>query len=116
MGIQAGESPLKQPTPREPEPEIEEAPPVTAAKPRAKRAPWPRVEPEYEAEPPAPAYDPRQIAAEVLGFLSNGHVQRQADGRAKYQSWFANPAYCYRTSNEPGVTPIRYLFLTLFDI
>jgi hypothetical protein len=72
-------------------PEIEDEPPTP--RPKTKRAPRARPEPEYEEEPPAPVYDPRQIAAEVLGILSNRHVERRQQRRDKYASWFANPAY-----------------------
>jgi hypothetical protein len=87
--------PKAKPPPRAPTPEPVEPPPPSA-KPKAKRAPRvaPRVAPpEYEEEPP-PAYDPRQIAAEVLGLLSNRHVDRRDQRRAKYASWFNQyPAY-----------------------
>jgi hypothetical protein len=84
--------PKAKPPPREPTPEIEEVSPV-APRPKTKRAPRPRPDPEYEYEPPAPVYDPRQIAAEVLGILSNRHVERRQQKRDKYASWFQNPAY-----------------------
>jgi hypothetical protein len=79
------------PKAKPPPPEIEDEPPAPLPTPRAKRAPRPRPEPEYEEEPPAPVYDPRQIAAEVLGLLSNRHVERRQQKRDKYASWFQNP-------------------------
>ena len=68
-------------------------------KAKPKKTPKPKV-PTYESEDEAPEelevrpiYDTRAIAAEVISMLSNRHLDRSAQKREKYRSWFQNPQY-----------------------
>ena len=69
------------------------------AKPKPKKVPKPKVqtydedEPEPYEEAAQPMYDTRAIASEVIAMLSNRHLDRSAQKRDKYRSWFQNPQY-----------------------
>ena len=77
-----------------PESESEEEPPPKSAKRgsgaaqrRARSVPEVPKEQSQDSVSPEPL-DTRAIAAEVLHLLSNRHVERAAQKREKYRSWF----------------------------
>jgi len=69
-------------------------PEVEKPKPRVKKPKpvYEESEDEYET-PQQPTYNTRDIASEVISMLSNRHLDRSAQKREKYRSWFQNPQY-----------------------